>query len=292
MQGAVARLLDGGERLHLQHGPIDLIIGADGATPTAREYAFAAAQDHFRGVLEGLVSELESHRSPLFPDTPQPQNPVAQRMYEAARRFCGDTFLTPMIAVAGSVADAILAAMVEAHPLHRAYVNNGGDIAIFLAEGAQFSIAMARQDGVELGHIRISDGQGIGGIATSGAPGRSFSLGIADSVTVLAKNAATADVAATLIANDVNLPDHPGINRSAASELQPDNDLGNRLVTTFVPRLSATECVTALASGRTTAERFQAAQLIEGAVLTLQGHSELVSTSNTSMFISKESIHG
>lgn len=283
MEGARARLLEGGDRLHLQHGPIDLIVGAEGVLPDGRDRAFAAAHERFQGLLEGLATELEMHRSAMLPDTPDPQDPVAQRMYAAARRFCEGAFLTPMIAVAGSVADTILAAMVRAGPLRRAYVNNGGDIAVHLGGDAEFSIAMARQDGRDLGRIRIAAGQGVGGLATSGAPGRSFSLGIADSVTVLARDAATADVAATLIANAVDLPDHQGIKRVAASELQPDSDLANRLVTVSVPTLGTDDCLSALAQGRALAERFRAEQLIESAALSLQGHLALAGTPLTSM---------
>ena len=43
------------------------------------------------------------------------------------------------------------------------------------------------------GTITLDSDMGLGGIATSGAHGRSFSLGVADSVTVLAKTAAMAD---------------------------------------------------------------------------------------------------
>ncbi|WP_204349766.1 hypothetical protein, partial [Klebsiella pneumoniae] len=82
-------------------------------------------------------------------------------------------------------------------------------------------------------------GDGIGGIATSGAQGRSFSLGIADSVTVLARDAASADAAATLIANAVDL-DHPAIRRRPARNLDPDSDLGDRLVTVGVGDLTPT----------------------------------------------------
>ena len=64
------------------------------------------------------------------------------------------------------------------------------------------------------------------GIATSGWRGRSFSLGIADAVTVLADRAAAADAAATIIANAVDLPGHPAIVRVPACELAPDSDLG------------------------------------------------------------------
>ena len=66
------------------------------------------------------------------------------------------------------------------------------------------------------------------GVATSGWRGRSFSLGIADAVTVLAATAAAADAAATIIANAVDLPGHPAIARRPASELEDDSDLGDR----------------------------------------------------------------
>ena len=60
------------------------------------------------------------------------------------------------------------------------------------------------------------------GIATSGWRGRSFSLGIADAVTVLAATAAEADAAATVIANAVDLPGHPAIDtRAGAASSRP-----------------------------------------------------------------------
>ena len=74
----------------------------------------------------------------------------------------------------------------------------------------------------------------VRGIATSGWRGRSFSLGIADAVTVLAATAAKADAAATIIANAVDLPNHAAITRVPAREIAPDNDLGERLVTRAV----------------------------------------------------------
>ena len=87
------------------------------------------------------------------------------------------------------------------------------------------------------------------GVATSGRHGRSFSLGIADAVTVLAKTAASADAAATIIANAVDLPGHPAIIRRPACELQPDSDLGPRLVTREVGELAGNEIEEALAAG-------------------------------------------
>ena len=131
--GAVARLLPDGERLHLQHGPIDLIIGADGA----RDMAFAAARVRFETILGELVAELPLLRRAVGD---VPAGVVARRMVAAVRPHAA-VFVTPMAAVAGAVAEEVLAAMVAAAPLTRAYVNNGGDIAFYLSAGARFRMA-------------------------------------------------------------------------------------------------------------------------------------------------------
>ncbi len=273
MQRPQATILGAGERLHLQHGPIDLIIGADADMAQGRQHAFEAAHARFQTILDGLVVDLAQHRRQLLPQTAAPDDPVAQRMVRAARPFCAQTFVTPMIAVAGAVADEILMAMCAATPLGRAYVNNGGDIAVHLAGDAEYSVAMAQNDGNDLGRIRFEAKDGIHGIATSGTFGRSHSLGIADSVTVLAASAASADAAATLIANAVDLPNHAGITRQAADTLQPDSDLGERMVVTGVPVLDRVERETALAAGHKRANAFLDAGEIKGAALFLQGQN-------------------
>jgi len=271
LSGPAAALI-GGDRLHLQHGPIDLIIGVD-AEPLARTKAFAAAQARFSTILDGLVEDLATHRSPLVKGSPTPRDPVACRMYSAARPFVPRHFLAPMIAVAGSVADEVLAAMTAAVPVARAYVNNGGDIAVHLGEGARFSVAMATQSGRDLGRICFNHSDGVGGIASSGTGGRSHSLGIAENVTVLAENAASADVAATLIANTVDLPDHPGIRRTKACDLSPDSDLGDLLVVTGVPRLGLDDIRTAIERGECLASEMIETGQIKAASLFLQNQS-------------------
>ena len=116
----------------------------------------------------------------------------------------------------------------------------------------------------------------VRGIATSGRHGRSFSLGIADAVTVLAKTAAQADAAATIVANAVDLPDHSAIIRLPATELQPDSDLGDRLVTRDVGPLTEQEIEEALEAGARRARQLLAAGLIEGAALRLLGETVVV----------------
>lgn len=266
MHAQVAALPDG--RLHLQEGPIDLVIGLEGprsAVADATTRAIAA----FEGLLAGLVAELPLLRTPIGPDRPVPHGPVARRMAEAVWPFRAG-FITPMAAVAGAVAEEVLAALAEAPGLTAAYVNNGGDIALFLAPGASLRIGvvphLARVVPEALIRLRAEDR--VRGIATSGWPGRSFSLGIADAVTVLACSAATADAAATVIANAVNA-DHPAIRRAPAASLDPDNDLGERLVTVGVGPLPAEVAEAALDAGEARAEALLSAGLIEGASLVL-----------------------
>lgn len=275
-QGPVAAMLQDGARLHLQHGPIDLIIQAESAAPTGRDLAYAGAARCFDTLLQGLVDELDDLRAAMTPHSRLPVGPVALRMHRAALPHCGAHFVTRMIAVAGAVADEVLDAMRAAAPLTRAFVNNGGDIALHLAPGQSYTAAISGLDGAGLGRIALTSGDGIGGMATSGTGGRSHSLGIADSVTVLAATAAQADAAATLIANAVDLPDHRGILRVPAEDLQPDSDLGRRLVVTQVPRLGATDRRAALAAGLGRAAQMLSRAEIRGAALFLQGEHALL----------------
>lgn len=267
MIGPVAALLPG-NRLHLQHGPIDLIIGADGN----RDAAFAAAWGRFQTVLTELVAELPLLRRPVGQT---PNGVIARRMVQATRPH-NAVFVTPMAAVAGAVAQEILVAMTAATPLTRAYVNNGGDIALHLAAGWSYSLAVASPDNRPLGQVRIDSTNPVRGIATSGQGGRSFSLGIADAVTVLAATASRADVAATLIANAVDLPGHPAIIRKPANSLQHDTDLGDKMVVTQFGRLTIDETETALSNGEKIAKSMLAAGHIHAAALFLNGYSRLV----------------
>lgn len=269
MSGAQSAQLPDG-RLHLQHGPIDLVIEAFGASDEVTR-AYGQASERFGDVLETLVRELAVLRRPVGDAYPLLQGPVARRMAAAAWPY-RDVFITPMAAVAGSVADEILEAMVRGRKLHKAYVNNGGDIAIHLTPGRTLragivaDIDMPALSGLAL----LSHERPVRGIATSGWGGRSFSLGIADSATVLAANAAAADAAATIVGNAVNA-DHPAIERRAANTLQDDSDLGARLVTTGVGALPSGIVAAALDRGIEKARRLRRCGLIDSTALSLKG---------------------
>jgi len=268
-----------GRRLHLQDGPIDLIVEAHGSEINLRR-AYDAAARRFTGLLDELCSELPMLRQAADPARCLLQGTVARRMHRAVAPFAADHFITPMAAVAGSVAEEILGAMVSAAQLERAYVNNGGDIALYLADREQFTVGlMDRPDDHGLMRtmvIRADDPSR--GVATSGRHGRSFSLGIADAVTVLARTASQADAAATIIANAVDLPGHPAIARCPAQDLQPDSDLGARLVTRDVGELSDVEIEDALEAGADKARQLLTAGLIDGAALRLHGETVIVAT--------------
>jgi ApbE superfamily uncharacterized protein (UPF0280 family) len=270
-------LLPDGKRLHLQDGPIDLVIEAKGREADVRA-AYGAAARRFTGLLDELCEELFGLRRAADPIRCSLKGVVARRMHAAVAPFAAAAFITPMAAVAGSVAEEILGAMLAVAPLDRAYVNNGGDIALHLAGDERFTVGlMDRPD--RLGVMRTIDidaDDPVRGIATSGRYGRSFSLGIADAVTVLAKTASQADAAATIIANAVDLPGHPAVIRCPANELQPDSDLGTRLVTRDVGALGESEIDDALRAGVSRAQQLLAAGLIEGAALRLLGETAVV----------------
>jgi len=255
----------------MNHGPIDLIVEAFGPEGE-RRHACRQAAARFRTILDELVSELSELRRPVHAAARSFSGSTAQRMERAALRHF-PAFVTPMAAVAGAVADEVLAAMVEGRSLEKAYVNDGGDIALFLGCGQAMNAAIAGTGHGFADRITIHAEDAVRGIATSGWRGRSHSLGIADAVTVLAADGACADVAATLIANAVDLPGHPAVGRVPANRIDPDSDLGELLVTENVGPLSPQDIETALDAGLVVAEDFRRRGLIEGAALFLGGES-------------------
>ncbi|AVQ82689.1 MULTISPECIES: UPF0280 family protein [unclassified Variovorax] len=273
-------------RWHFNHGPIDIVAEAHG-DPYAVATAHDAAWARFVHVLDELVRELPLLRLPVT-DRMRPRNVVARRMWDACAAF-SPMFITPMAAVAGSVAQELIA-FYERPGIERAWINNGGDIALHLAPGqsarvgvyadlARFDLRshMAGEGGLLTtdGRFELRAEQPVRGVATSGWRGRSFSLGIADSVTVLAATAAQADAAATVIANAVDVDD-AAIARRPASQCKDDSDLGDTLVTVDVPALPPAQVRSALDTGAVCAKVLQKGGLVWAALLVCQGQWRLV----------------
>lgn len=273
------------DRWHFQHGPIDLIIDLEtidcDTSAAIADSLIDAAWARFPGILENLVADLANLRLPAS-EAPRLNSAVGRRMLEACAPFAAHRFITPMAAVAGAVADELI--QVFDHPsVRRAAINNGGDIALRLTAGAVHRVGIwsrldrPMQGGAPLdAAFTLHADDPTRGIATSGWRGRSFSLGVADSVTVLAASAAAADAAATLIANAVDC-DHPAIQRVPAEQLKDDTDLGARLVTIDVASLPDAAVTLALEAGRAEAEHWLERGAIHAAAIFLQGRTRIVS---------------
>ena len=290
MSGVASRLELGDGRWHFQHGPIDCILTVEG---DAR--AVAACTEHawqrFRGVLDELVGELPLLRADLSmqaPDGVLPRGAVAARMVGACLPHARDgRFITAMAAVAGSVADELIASFTGGG-IARAAINNGGDIALQLAPGTSFDVGLCADPlggrfGAPLdGRFAVAASSRVRGVATSGWRGRSFSLGIADAVTVLATSAARADAAATIVANAVDVAD-ARIVRAPAWSVRDDSDLDFRLVTRHVPALPDRLVDEALDRGAAEARAQIRAGRIIAAVLALQGRWRVVGDVETTL---------
>jgi uncharacterized protein len=305
---------EGHQRWHFQQGPIDLIIGVNGDTAVI-DVAIERAWARFATVLEELVAELKILKTavpmgpggPLaFSETsslisnddvlPKPRAPtpdrlsfeatnsipsllkgvIAQKMYQycAPYGLRDHVFVTPMAAVAGCVAQEIIGFLQEPG-IRKSWVNNGGDIAWYAPVGSDQTFSVGIPGLPVAASLSLSVADQYWGVATSGWRGRSQSLGIADSVTVIARNAGLADVAATLIANQVCLQPvsqvHPEIIQKPAHQVKDQSDLGDLLVTVAVGALTEQEICSALDSGERYAQTLRARDWIQGAVLCLKG---------------------
>ena len=322
-----AALLQPQGHLHLQQGPIDLVIGVEGSAELI-DRAYQVMNKAFSGVLAGLVAELPQLRQPVTRQLRQQQRRVEQGITSQAKTdrsgshiasqlkpsfeselespFSGAIAtvmwqrcqqivtcceqnsqmqaltvpLTPMAGVAGAVAEYVLAAGRTVKGVSKIWVNNGGDIALYLDRHASFDCGIAGLENAApvegRRKIRIAAVDAISGIATSGRHGRSLSMGIADAVTVLATDAVTADIAATLIANAVDLPGHRSIQRVCANELDPDSDLGQHPVVVELGSISTAECRRALACGAAIADHLIQTGYIRTALLALRGEFQIV----------------
>lgn len=252
-------------RLLLQCGPMHTVIQADppelvSIAAAAALQALEAVASH-RDLLRRFIGEIEE--SPALPA-------VVQAMI-AATRATGEREVTPMVCVAGAIADAAADAAAAAGA-QVVTVNNGGDIALRLAPGQRLRVGL--HSGLAGGRVaatlEVSAADCIGGICTSGLGGRSLTRGIASAVTALAPRATAADAAATLIANRTFVP-HPGVIQAPACTVDPGTDLRDLPVTVSVaPDLPAAVWDEALRRGVAEAERLRPG--IYGAVLFVGPH--------------------
>jgi ApbE superfamily uncharacterized protein (UPF0280 family) len=254
----------------LDYGPMHMFISASEngrpVTPLAEEgahFAMKLLEDLAKclSVIRRKSQELQIEKT--FPE-------VVQRMIESTKKM-EEPDLTPLAAVAGTASDMV-ADFIFSKGGTKIIVDNGGDVAIRLREGEVARVGVKTEIGAKQPAylISIDSAMGIGGVATSGVGGRSFTKGIASAATALSRTAAFSDAAATVIGNFTNIED-PNIMKSLAEKIYPDTDIVGEWVTTKVGELSQEKIEEALNRGLSKAYSICQKGLIRGALIALQG---------------------
>jgi hypothetical protein len=265
---AVQALPDG--TVLVDYGPMRMFISA--SENGKRLVKLAEEGAHFAmKVLEDLarfLNVIKKKAQKLEVEETYPN--VVRRMIEVTKKM-SEPDLTPLAAVAGTASD-VVADFIFSRGGTKIIVDNGGDIAIRLREGEVARVGVKTEiDAKQPTYlISIDSTMGIGGVATSGLGGRSFTKGIASAATVLSESASLSDAAATVIGNFTNVED-PHIMRCQAERLYPDTDIPGEWVTTKVGRLSEEKIEEALKNGLSKANSICQKGLIKGALIALQG---------------------
>ncbi len=262
-------LLLGDDTVLVECGPMRMFI--DGSLHGARQpHVCVKAANKAIDFLEEIASQKNSVQAPFHMLSEPPQDLLTSVMWKAVS-LVGDNDLTPMAAVAGTIADAV-ADFLETQGLTKIVVNNGGDLAVRLRNRETLTVGI-RPDvqNNRLTHsIVITPEMQIGGICTSGLGGRSFTRGIAAAATVFAMRAAVADAAATAIANSTYISSD-AVHRMYADSIDPNSDLRGVEITVRVDPLTPAEIETGLAQGIQKADDLIERNLIKGACVAVKG---------------------
>jgi len=243
-----------------EHGRVMTDLAKEGSC-RARELLEDLA--HFLPVIKRKALELESDER--YPD-------VVRTMIEATRKL-EQPDLTPLASVAGAASDSV-ADFIFLRGGTKIIIDNGGDVALRLREGEVAKVGIKTDIYARFPEyvLWIDETMRIGGVATSGLGGRSFTKGIASAATVLSETASLADGAATVIGNATNV-EAPGIRRALAETLYPDTDIAGEWVTIQVGELSDEKIEEALGAGLEKANRLCQKGLIKEALLAVKGRA-------------------
>lgn len=254
--------------VRLDYGPMQLTISAQDdhgpMTPIVEQAAHYAME---------ILTEVAGHKK--IAASPQRELGVSKdwpevllQMITAVKRS-GDKTLTPMAAVAGTIAD-LTADWLQLHGATKAIVNNGGDIAVRLTGAQTTTVGIAPAIGRKPTHaLALTADAGVGGIATSGLGGRSFTKGIATAAVVAAARASVADACATSLGN-VTYVEHPAVKLAWAEQLDPNTDIRGHRVVEQVGLLPPAVVEQALHNGWSQAAQLYKTGLIMGAAIFVQ----------------------
>jgi len=156
-----------------------------------------------RQVLEAYIARDPFFASTFFPYEPATDDPLILHMAESAAR----AGVGPMATVAGAIAAAGIDAMI-AYGATFGVVDNGGDIALVSDREVRV--------GVHAGSAPVSDriaflilpkNEPFGVCTSSATVGPSISFGMADAVTIFARDPLDADAWATAVCNRIRPDD-------------------------------------------------------------------------------------
>jgi ApbE superfamily uncharacterized protein (UPF0280 family) len=253
------------ETVLAEYGPMRLVICAWQNGRPQTSLCRQAAEVSF-GYLEAVAEHRKILAQPFKQISTPPDNNIVQRMIQSVKAV-DDAELTPMAAVAGTIADAVADWLFD-RGLTKVVVDNGGDIAIRLAAGQTATVGIRPQiDCLDISHMaHLNDHRPSWGVTTSGLGGRSFTRGIASAVTVIAVNASIADAASTAIANACFVQD-PNIRQVPAEQIDPTTDLAGQLVTIGIGNLTRSKRQIAQSNAIQRAEDLVADNDILGALI-------------------------
>ena len=259
--------LPGGRAVLAENGPLRMVIQAWQGPDPRLELAMEAAKYAF-DCLKRVAGQLAVLKRRPADIIELPSEPISRVMIASVRAI-GDADLTPMAAVAGSLADAV-ADWLFGLGLSRVIVDNGGDIAIRLAEGETIRVGLRPEiQHQQMSHVLTLDGRHSSwGVCTSGLGGRSFTCGFASAVTAIARSSSLADAAATSVANACFV-DGADVLQVPAEKLDPNTDIPGLLVTVKLGRLSPGQTAEALSKALKKAEQLTQKGVIWGAIVAI-----------------------
>ena len=274
--------------MYIEIGPAGISVSGE-RDGLPYEFEKAKLEETVKDILEGIKECLPILKQRAYRIKNTAHLPdVAKKMVHAVK-MVDEATLTPMAAVAGAVADAVKEHF-KGMGLDFISVNNGGDISIFNKDGRPLRIGLGdiNKNRATPCTLRIK-GLNDHGVASSGFGGRSFTLGLADIVTVVGSTGALADAAATFICNHTDA-ETDKVARKAAYEIDPLTDIPDELVTVSIGELDKEIIAKALENGLRTSYQLKESKIIYDAVIMLKG--EVVTTINGDKHISMEVQNG
>ena len=265
-------LLAGGAVM-VECGPMRLVIDARVGKVAQPQQALRAAEEAVR-FLEGMARSRPFLGRDYRKLLPRITDPLALRMI-ASVQAVGDEDLTPMAAVAGTIADAVADFLFE-RGMTRVLVDNGGDVAVRCCDGDPVAVGIRpKVESKSIAQVMVLGPERTAwGIATSGLGGRSLTRGVLEAATIVAADASLADAAATAVANASRVQD-PTVVRQLAETIDGYTDIAGLEVTAAVGPLSVAQKDLALCQALARAEELIKKNVIYGAYAAVQGQTAM-----------------